>query len=188
MKVTIDAMLGSARRMSGQLQSDGSGSPKTGTKGRSDSVSISTRLNSRIDSLESELRAIQVSVSRNQVVLDGINQLQDDEGRGGSAREQILAEVRFEGRPVLREYLDQREPGTSLQEAYGQAAMEVKDETERLKRMLVEVENITASELASPEKVNGLVDGIQTVISGVPESGLNSISNLSPENVRRLIG
>ena len=72
MKVSIDNILGTARKINNQRQLEEENLGKRKKEVKSDSVSISTKVNSRLDGIEREFREIQSSLTRNQIVRDGL--------------------------------------------------------------------------------------------------------------------
>jgi len=187
MKVSVDGILGSARKINNQRQLDEDNLGKKKKDIKSDSVSIGTKVNSRIDSIETELRDIQSSLTSNQIIKDGIEQLRDDYNRGGSNQEAILSEVKFEGEDVLKNFIREPVDGKSLDSKYDLIVNDITDDASRLKKLQVEVDNIMASNLAGTEKVDNLMTDINSVVLDIQNANLDSISSLRPDAVMRLI-
>jgi len=188
MKVTVDGILGSARRINNQRQvEEDAGSSKKKKDIKTDSVTIGSRINSRLDSIETELRDIQNSLTKNQIVKDGIDQLQNDLSRGSAGQQAILTDVTFNKKQVLRDYVGEPFTGDTLTQKSDQINLDISGDVSRLKKLQVEVDNIMASNLAGAEKVESLMGNINTVVSGVDASNLENISRLSPDAVMKLI-
>jgi len=186
MKVSIDNILGSAKRIKGQMQADDQSRNGRNREVRSDSLTIENKVNSRINTIQTEIRDIQFSLTRNQIVRDGITQLQDDMSRGGTNREAILNDVQFEGRQVLREFVGDNVNSEVLTTAKNRAQELINGDVSSLRKLQVETENILASRLGGSDSAERLVGNIETAMAkfeGAPES----LTNLNPDTVRRLI-
>lgn len=184
MKISIDGLLGSAQRMNRQ-QLEGENQKKKEV--RLDSVSISSKINSRLDSIESELRDIQTSLTKNQIIRDGIDQLFADQKQGGSQRERILSDVTFNGAPALKDFIG----GISSPEGFGDKLREINEaitfDTGKLKRLEVELDNITASKLTGQDKADSLMSSINGALSKNASMNPASLSQLNPDAVIKLI-
>lgn len=187
MKVSIDGILGSANRIKGQRQLEEENLDSRKNQVRADSVSISSRISSRIDTIEAELREIQSSLTRNQIIRDGIGQLQNDLARGGVNQQSILNDVQFEGDRVLRHFV-----GDSITESLltNKAATNrdmISTDVDRLKRLQIELDNMGASNLAGSDRVQTLMQNMESVFSNAGIVNLEGISSLRPDAVMRLI-
>ena len=67
MKVSIDSILGSARRINSQRQLEEERFNKQKKEVKSDTLSLSSKVNTRLDSIEREFRDIQSSLTKNQI-------------------------------------------------------------------------------------------------------------------------
>jgi len=162
MKVSIDGILGSAQQINNQRQVDDESQKKKDV--RMDSVNISAKINSRLDSIESELRDIQTSLTKNQIVRDGIDQLAADYNNGGMKQKQILSEVTFNGSPVLRDFMSDTLFADGFSEKLRRVNEIIDADTGKLRKLQVEVDNITASNLAGG-KTDRLMDSINSALS-----------------------
>ncbi|HSV97532.1 MAG TPA: hypothetical protein VLM75_11450 [Spirochaetota bacterium] len=188
MKVSIDAILGSARKISNQRQVEeesADGKRKDGL--RTDRVEIENRVASRIDNIQKELREIQTSLTRSQIVRDGILQLQNDMAKGGFGAAAIFENVRFEGAPVLREFVGSADSPSVLSARRESIAGLIAGDVAKLTRLQIEVENIAASNVIGGEKIGALVGSIEGALSGKDAASLGSISSLKEEAVTRLV-
>ena len=184
MKVSIDGILGSAQRINNQRQLDDESQKKKDV--RMDSVSIGAKINSRLDSIESELRDIQNSLTKNQIVRDGVDQLEADYKNGGAKQKQILSEVTFNGSHVLRDFMGDGIFTGSFGEKLRQINEAINSDTGKLRKLQVEVDNITASNLAG-EKTDRLMDSINNALSKTDKVNPAVISQLNPDAVMKLI-
>jgi len=186
MKVSVDNLIGSARRINSQreLDSDSNGTKKKDVK--TDSISISNRIHNRLDGIESEFREIQSTLTKNQIIRDGITRLTDDLRQGGTNSKNILDEVTFEGKNVLRTFV-----GESITESLLNGRSEKIDEMigsdiDRLRRLQVELDNIVASNLIGEDKIEGLMGNFNSIISELDNGSVDSISRLRADAVMRL--
>ncbi|MCU0849289.1 MAG: hypothetical protein MUD12_15510 [Spirochaetes bacterium] len=186
MKVSIDGILGSARRLSGQKQVDDDVTDKKKEEIKGDSLTLGGRINSRLDSIDREFREIQSSLTKNQIIKSGIEQLLDSSASSND-RQKILDNARFEGKPVLQEFVGSESSGDGLKKLLGKSAGLVDTDIERLKKLNVELDNIAASNLAGPDRTAGIASGIESLISSIGQPGIESISKLRPDTVMRLI-
>jgi hypothetical protein len=184
MKVSIDGIVGSAQRINNQRLVEDEGQKKREV--RSDSVSINSRINSRLDTIETELRDIQTSLTKNQTVRDGVNQLIADQRNGGARQEQILSDVTFNSAPALREFIGGSLNADGFGEKLRQITEAINLDTGKLKRLQVEVDNITASNLAG-QKTGSLMDSINGSLLKADSINPALISQLNPDSVMKLI-
>lgn len=187
MKVSIDGILGSARRINSQRQLNEEGQNKKKSEIRGDSLSISTRINSRLDSIDKEFRETQSSLTKNQIIRDGIEQLQNDYGRGGANMQAILDKVTFEGKNILRSYVGETITGDLLKGKMGQVSGLINSDIEKLKRLQVELDNITASNLAGTDKTQTIMSRMEKYFSGAESANIENISRVQADAVMRLI-
>ena len=184
MKVSIDGILGSAQRINSQRQVDDESQKKKDV--RMDSVNIGAKINSRLDSIESELRDIQTSLTKNQIVRDGVDQLAVDYKSGGTKQEQILSGVTFNGSQALRDFMGGAIFADSFAEKLRQINEAINADIGKLRKLQVEVDNITASNLAGT-KTDRLMDSINNALSSTDNVNPAVISQLNPDAVMKLI-
>ncbi|MGV7930921.1 MAG: hypothetical protein AB2L13_18810 [Spirochaetota bacterium] len=188
MKVSIDAILGSARKISNQRQVEEESADGKRRDGlRTDRVEIENRMASRIDNIQKELREIQTSLTRSQIVRDGLVQLQNDMSKGGAGASRILENVRFEGAPVLREFVGSADSPSVLSARRESVDGLIAEDVAKLTRLQIEVENIAASNVIGGEKIGALVGSLEGALAGRDAASLGSISNLKEEAVTRLV-
>ncbi len=187
MKVSIDGILGSARRINNQRQTEEENLGKGKKQVKSDSVAIGSRVNSRLDAIEAELRAIQSSLTSNQIIRAGVDNLQQDLEKGGENRQAILAETTFEGARVLDEFVGPEINPDLLNEKATESNKVIASDADKLKRFQVEVENLMASNLAGTDRAENVMSRIETVVDNIDSRALESISTLRPDTVARLI-
>jgi len=187
MKVSIESILGSARKIAGQRREDEHGREGRGGEVRSDSVSIENRINSRLGTIQGELRDIQHSLTRNQIISDGIGRLGDDMTRGGTGAEKILDETRFEGNTVLRAFVGDRPDSQALTAARDRVERLMGDDITRLRKLQVEAENLLAAGGRGESAIDDLMGGIERSLAKADTGALARVSSLNADTVRRLV-
>jgi hypothetical protein len=188
MKISVEGILGSARNIKGQrLPDEEAPDRKKQGEVRTDSLDIENRIGSRLDLIQRELKELQSSLTRNQIIHDGLLRLREDIGKGGAGAAAILDEVTFEGRQVLRGFTGETVTGESVHAKLGQVENLMESDITRLTRLQIEAENILASSLAGTARAEGIIENIEGVFakSGVEAAG--RFSNLRADAVMRLI-
>jgi len=188
MKVSIDAILGSARKISNQRQvEEEAPDGRRGDGLSTDRIEIENRVASRIDNIQKELREIQTTLTRNQIIRDGIVRLQDDMAKGGMNAASILDGTRFEGQAVLREFVGQSDSPSVLAARRESIGGLIAGDVAKLTRLQVEVENIAASNVVNGERIGALVGSVEDALGARDASSLGAISSLKEETVSRLV-
>jgi hypothetical protein len=187
MKISIENILGSARRVSGQRQGEESGQDKGRREVRTDSVDIQSRIDTRITTIQTELRDIQSSLTRNQIVSDGLRQLGDDISRGGQNTGRILDEVRFEGQTVLRAFAGDRVSPESVKTGRERVTRLLNDDINSLRKLQVEAENMLAAGATGTGAIDDIMGNIEGALSRTDAGSLDGISSLNADTVRRLV-
>ena len=187
MKVSIESILGSARRIAGQREPREESRDSGKNEVRSDTVSIEGRINTRISTIQSELKDIQSSLTRNQVINDGILQLRDDTARGGQNLGDILDNVRFEGQTVLRSFVGDRISTDVLDSGQERIERRMGDDVTKLRRLQVEAENMMASGTGVGDRIDGIMGSIESSLAGRDGAALRNLTSLNPDTVRRLV-
>lgn len=186
MQVSIDAILGSARKISGrrELNEESLGRQKK-SEAKTDSISIESRLDSRLDSLETEFKEIQTSLTKNQIILNGIELLKKDIASGGRGADKILDEASFHGRRILSEIVGADFSSEGLNAAEEKTAEKIGADIAVIKRLQVELDNIGASNLAKPARSEEITGKIESYLSGYTGS-VEKISSVRADSVMRL--
>ncbi len=187
MKVSIDGILGSARRINNQRQTEEDNLGKGKKSIKSDSVAIGSRVNSRLDAIEAELRTIQSSLTKNQIIRAGVENLREDIDNGGQNQQAILAETTFEGDRVLNEFVGPEITPALLEEKSSDINGFIADDADQLVRLQVEVENMMASTLVGADKAENVMANLETAVGNIDSAALENISSLRPDAVARLI-
>ncbi len=187
MKISVDGLLGSARKINSQRQSDEKAPGKKSAEIKSDSVSIGSRVNTRIDRIENELRDIQSSLTMNQIRRDSLLQLQDDIASDGKNSQTIIDEARFNGQPLLQDLsIKDLDPAKIETKSAGVNEL-LSEDVNRLKRLQIEVDNIMASNLAGNDRVESLIEKMEENFPQLEGNDLTGITNLNADTVMKLI-
>ncbi len=187
MKVSIDGILGTAKKINSQRELEENNSNKKKGEIKTDSVSIGTRINSRLDAMEAEFRDVQSSLTKNQIIRDGIEQLRADFQKGGQERQNIINNVMFEGKKVLAGFDAEPINPQFLDAKQEYTARMIHDDVTRLKRLQVELDNIMASDLVGQDRLQNIMANIDSIFPRSGMTNIESISSLRPDTVMRLI-
>jgi hypothetical protein len=187
MKVSIESILGSAQKINSdrQFRKDSTTS-QTGSAAQ-DGVSISQRVNSRLDLLETEFRGVQSSLTQNQIIRDGVTRLADDAARGGGESGEIMKSVTFEGAEVLRSFVGEETSPESLDLLSRKVNELIALDISALKRLQVETDNIMASNITGPDRAEGLLNNMESFAADLSRQNPGDFSSVNPEAVMRLI-
>jgi hypothetical protein len=186
MKVTSDGILSTAIDLKNKKSIHEESSNSHKQKVKSDSVEIRSRLAQRLTTIQNELKNLQSSLTKNQIIKGGINQLIEDFDNGKSDTNRILDQTKFEDKNVLNDFLGKNinfEKITTGNEKVGKLIE--KDITE-LKGLQIEIENIVASNLADANITN-TISKIENSLLKIDFSSISNISKLRPDSVMGLI-
>ncbi len=187
MKISIDGILGTAKKINSQKELEENNLDKRKGTVKTDSVSIGSRINSRLDAIEAEFKDIQSSLTKNQIIRDGIEQLRNDLALDGRRQESILKNVTFEGKDVLRGFVGNEITEPNLKAKQDSNAGLINSDVNRLKKLQVEVDNITASDLAGSDRLKNMMSNIDSIFSRSNMAHLENISSVKADAVMRLI-
>jgi len=187
MKVSIDGILGTARKINSQKELEENNLNKKKGDIKVDSVSIGTRLTTRLDAIETEFREIQSSLTRNQIIRDGIEQLRADIVKGSPDQQTILDNVAFEGKNVLRSFVGDTVTEPVLTKKLEDNTGLNNDDVGRIKKLQVELDNIVASDLVGRDRLSKIMTNIESLFNRSDLADIENISTLRPDAVMRLI-
>ncbi len=186
MKVSIDGILGTAQKINSQKELEDNNQNKKKTDVKMDSVSIGSRISTRLDAMETEFREIQSSLTKNQIIRDGIDQLWADFRKGGQDQQKIMSTVSFEGAPVLRGFVGDAVTEQTLNEKRETNSNVINEDIGRLKKLQVELDNIMASDLVGRDRLSGIMSNVDSIFNRSEITNIDSISSLRPDAVMRL--
>ncbi len=183
MKITADGILGSAQKINNKRQTEeGSKGAKKDIK--TDSLTLGKAINSRIETLEKEIKDIQTSLTKNQIIREGIDDiLKNDTPENLNL---TMEASKFEGRRILKDYLGNDTAPAALQMKKKEIETLINSDINSLTKVQVEVDNIVASNLTGSKKVESLMSNVNDIFKNIP-SNLDTISNLDADKVMKLV-
>jgi hypothetical protein len=184
MKVTADGILGSAQKINNKKKTEETEVKQDAKSIKSDSINISKVINSRIEALGKEVKDIQISLTKNQVIRDGIDQLLS--APSADAAEAILNETTFNNSKILKDFVGTTFTPQEVESKKTDVKALISSDISSLTRIQVEMDNIIASDLTGSRKAESLMAGVSETLKKAP-SGLENISNLDAEKVMKLI-
>lgn len=183
MKITAEGILGSAQKINNKRQTE------EGNKGakkdlKTDSLTLGKALNSRIETIEKEIKDIQTSLTKNQIIREGIDNILKDNSPENV--NQTLEVSKFEGRQILKDYLGTDTATVALQTKKKDIENQINNDINTLTKVQVEVDNIVASNLAGTKKIESLMSNVNDIFKNIP-ANLDTISNLDADKVMKLV-
>jgi hypothetical protein len=187
MKISIDGILGSAKRINSQRSPDEESRDRKKKEVSADSIEIRNRVLSRLDTIQKEFKEIQSSLTVNQIINEGMKRLRDDLAKGSEHKDTIMDEVRFDNKKVLHAFIGENVTGEILNTKQERIDTLIDDDITRLRILQVEVENILASNLTDSDRVEDIMKKIESYFSREGIASLENISRLRADSVMRLI-
>ena len=184
MKITADGILGSAQKINNKKKTDETELKQDTKSTKTDSVNLSRVINSRIEALGKEVKDIQTSLTKNQIIREGIDQLLTAPSSG--AAENILNETTFNNSKILKEFVGTTFTPQEIETKKTEVKALISSDVNALTKIQVEMDNIIASDLTGNKKVENLMAGVNETLKKTP-AGLENISNLDAEKVAKLI-
>jgi hypothetical protein len=186
MKIGINGILSTAINMKNQGNSAEDSQKGEKTKSKTDSVEIRSRLASRLGIIQDELKTLQSSLTKNQIIKEGIGQLKDDYESGNSKKDFIINQNKFENTYVLNDFLGEGFNYDKIINSGEKIDKLIEKDINDLKALQIEIENIAASSLVNGEIIDKVAQ-IEHSISNIDYSSVSNISNLKPETVIGLV-
>jgi hypothetical protein len=187
MKISIDGILGSAKRINSQRSPDQESKEKKKKEVGADSIEIRNKVLSRLETIQKEFKEIQSSLTMNQIINDGMKKLRDDLAKGSEHKDAIMDEVRFDNKKVLHAFIGESVTEEILGTKQERLDNLIKDDISGLRRLQIEVENILASNLTDADRVEDIMKNIESYFSREGIASLDTISQLRADSVMRLI-
>jgi len=184
MKVTADGILGSAQKINNRKKTEETELKQDLKSEKTDSVNLGKVINSRIEALGKEIRDIQTSLTKNQIIHDGITQLQNAPSAG--AAETILNDTKFNDSKILKEFIGAANTPQEIDSKKSEVKSSISRDVNSLTKIQVEMDNIVAADLTGSKKVENLMAGVNETLKNAP-ARLENISNLDAEKVMKLI-
>lgn len=184
MKITADGILGSAQKISNKRKTEEGISRGDKKDLKTDSLSLGKAINSRIDTIEREIKDIQTSLTKNQIIHEGIENIQKNSSPENVTR--TLEVSKFDGRKILKEFLGTDITPANLEAKKSEVNNLINNDINSLTKVQVEVDNIVASNLAGNRKVENLMSNVNDIFKNIP-ANLDTISNLDADKVMKLV-
>ena len=186
MKVSIDSILNTAIDMKKKNNINDDSLKNNEQDVKIDSVEIKNRVTSRISNIQIELKNLQSSLTKNQIINEGILLLKDDFENGNGKVNKILDQTQFENKHVLNDFLNNDINYNNVLNSSDMVLKLIEKDIASIKGLQVEIENIVASNLVDSD-ISDTVSGIENSLLNIKFTTLNKISGLNPEMVLGLI-
>ncbi len=184
MKVSIDGIIGSAQKLNSQRTHDEQTKSSKKDSNKTDSLDLTKRIDHRLESIENDFKSVQTSLTKNQTIRDGIKQLFTYTEKDANQQSEAVDNVTFEGKPVLKEMVQQPLNDENLKLAVEDIDKKISDDITTIKKLQVELDNIQAADLVDAKKVNEAMESINSVFAEL--NNVSSISSLRPDAVLKL--
>lgn len=188
MKITAEGLLGSANRINSQRGATAD-KEKNSIGAKSDRADIVSRVDSRLSTLQSDMKDAQTDLSKNQSIKEGMSRIIEEFNKGGNLKS-VLNDVKFNDKKVLLDYLGENGDELTmnvLEDKNKDIDSLIMRDTNKLAKLQVESENIFASNLAKGSKNESVFEKISEMIQSSGSKQSAEISNLNPDAVMRLI-
>lgn len=186
MKVSIDGILSTAIDLKNKKAVKEEANQKEGSKVKTDSVHIKNRLTSRLGAIQTELKELQSSLTKNQVIKNGINEVIEGFINDDKNINSLVDKVKFENSNILSDYLGNDLNYDKLINANDQIVKSIERDVANLKELQVEIENISASTIID-SNIEKKMSEIELSLSEIDDSAISKLFDLSPDMVLELI-
>ncbi len=186
MKVTSDGILSTAIDLKNKKNIHEESSKSHKQKIKSDTIEIRSRLAQRLTTIQNELKNLQSSLTKNQIIKEGIRQLIEDFDNGKVNTKVILDQIKFEDRHVLTDFLGGDINFEKITIGNDRVGKLIEKDIAELKGLQIEVENIVASNL-SDSNIAEAITKIEKTLVKVDFSSISNISRLKSDSVMELI-
>ena len=184
MKITADGILGSAQNINNKKKSDEKELKQDSINIKNDSIDIKKVINSRIETIEKEVRDIQTSLTKNQMISKGIDRL--IASPNPNTLDAIMNETMFNNSKILRDFVGTASTPDTFKSKKNEIDALISNNLVSLTKIQVEMDNISASNVIGNKKIENLMVGINDTLK-TNSGGLENISNLDADKVMRLI-
>ena len=184
MKITADGILGSAQNINNKKKSDDSALIQDDKNFKNDSIDIKNVINSRIEAIEKEVRDIQTSLTKNQIISRGLDRL--IAASNPTTLDAIMNETLFNNNKVLRDFVGARLTPDEFSLRKNEIDSLLSNNLSDLTKIRIEMDNIAASDVSGNKKIENLMAGLNDTLKNTT-MGIENISNLDAEKVMRLV-
>jgi hypothetical protein len=184
MKITADGLLGSAQNINNKKKSDEKEIKQDSINPKNDSINIKNVINSRIEAIEKEVKEIQTSLTKNQIISRGIDRLLS--ASTPTALDTIMNETMFNNSKILRDFVGAGLNPDDFRLKKNEVDSLISNNLISLTKIQVEMDNIAASDVTGNKRIESLMSGVNDTLKNT-NVGIENISNLDAEKVMRLI-
>ncbi len=184
MKITADGILGSAQKINSKRKIDEAGNAGNKKDLKTDSLNLGKVINSRLETIEREIKDIQTSLTKYQIINEGIDNIQKNNSPENV--NQTLTNTTFEGNKILRDFLGEDMNPAALETKKNEVKKLINNDINNLTKVQVEVDNIVASNLTGDRKVETLMADLNDIFKNT-HANLDTISNLDVDKVMKLV-
>jgi hypothetical protein len=186
MKVSAEGILNSAQNIKNQQAKIQSEKTETKKSQKTDSVDITLRVNNHLESLEEQVRSYQTSLTKNQVIREGIKKLQSTDAVSADDQQKIFGAFKYNNEDVLANFIGDSSSRENVQTRMETIQRMINEDVKKLRSLEVEVENIFASNLADDEKTSHFRENAPQVLTDMRDGSIQDLTSLNSESVRRL--
>jgi hypothetical protein len=184
MKITADGILGLAQNINNKKKSDEKELKQDSINVKNDSIDIKKVINSRIETIEKEVKDIQTSLTKNQIISQGLDRLLA--ASNPNTLNAIMNETLFNSSKILKDFVGTRLTPDEFKLKKNEIDALISNNLISLTKIQVEMDNIAASNVIGNKKIENLMIGINDTLKNT-SVGIENISNLDAEKVMRLI-
>ncbi len=180
MNVTLNSLIGAANNITRKSNTKVDQGASEGSASK-DRIEIESRVNSKFDSIQVDLRDTQNNLTKNQIINDGLAQIKSDNEKGTLNLNKIYQDFTFNNDKVLMDFLQGKSEIDSeyLNAKMFQNSEDLKGNVESLRKLQIQSENIYASRLIDDTKVDNIVKNFGTQSN-------QDVHNLNSDVVMRL--
>ncbi len=155
MDISIDGIIGSAKKINNQRNTEsGKNNKNSDFSTKTDTIEISNRVDARLTLIQKDLKTIQESLTKNQVIEHGLDLLGKDRENQGTIND-LYKNITFKDEKVLMDFLEDKNE-ISLDYFTEKSAFNerlLNEDLNRLAKLQIETENLLASNLIKDKKI-----------------------------------
>lgn len=177
MSISIDSLLGQAQKINKRRTSDAPLSTDIKNT-QPDQVEINSKMNTRLAAIDNDLRSVQDTMTKNQVLVEGLKSLIEQQSRGDSAAmKETVGSTTYKGQAILAEYLgDEQMTESFLTSRLRNARESLNKNYNEATKLAIEFENISAVNPSTAAKASDII----------ATSPVEGVATHNPDTVYRL--
>ncbi|MBN1499547.1 MAG: hypothetical protein JW982_05305 [Spirochaetes bacterium] len=184
--ISIETIIGSAQRINKQRNSVKQDKQDSVDKSQ-DTVTISKKVDLKLDSIGKDLKLIQTSLTENQMLKSALTDLSSESLKPVPDYNSIIESYNKNGNGILSGFMGS---GSITRETIAaknnEVETQINSDISNLKRLQIETENIFASNLGQPEKAENMIKTVETYFVSGNINTMNRLSTLNADIVMRL--